>query len=214
MKNENKEVRHIRKDNAGENVNQLKDNCKKKGIKVELTPPNSPQYNGVVERRFFTDKERAMEMLINASLNTNLRDKLWDEAVSTSENMGNISTSTRDNSKSPYELYYGRRSMFHKYLKEFGRIGYVKQGKKHQKKLEPRYFKCIFVGYANSDHATDIYRMYNPRTNKIILSRNVTWEDWKMKLATDDPVIQDVKIPTEDETEPKVESKIIHIKEK
>jgi hypothetical protein len=34
------------------------------------------------------------------------------------------------------------------------------------------------VGYAD-DHSPDTYRMYNPDTKKVILSRDVRWADWK-----------------------------------
>ena len=40
-----------------------------------------------------------------------------------------------------------------------------------------RAIKCVMVGYARN-HTGDTYRMYNPGTKRIILSRDVTWGDW------------------------------------
>jgi len=41
-------------------------------------------------------------------------------------------------------------------------------------KLNPRGKKCLFVGYAKM-HAAGTYRLFNPATRKIILSRDVTF---------------------------------------
>ena len=34
------------------------------------------------------------------------------------------------------------------------------------------------VGYAE-DHSPDTYRIYNPETNRVILTRDVRWAEWK-----------------------------------
>ena len=56
-------VKFIRMDNSGENVNDILNELKKLGIECELTPPNTPQHNGVVERRFYADHIKEMSML-------------------------------------------------------------------------------------------------------------------------------------------------------
>ena len=48
-------VKFIRMDNGGENK-ALIELCRVKGIVAEVTPPHTPQYNGVVERKFATIK--------------------------------------------------------------------------------------------------------------------------------------------------------------
>ena len=68
---------------------------------------------------------------------------------------------------------------------EFGRIGYVTRRDKMIGKLEQRGHKMIMVGYAES-HASGVYRMYNPETKRVILTRDVTWADWQRKTPTDD----------------------------
>ena len=45
-------------------------------------------------------------------------------------------------------------------------------------KLEERAVKCIFVGYSTS-HSGDTYRMYNPETKRIVLSRDVKWAEFR-----------------------------------
>jgi hypothetical protein len=43
--------------------------CTKHGIQIEYTAPNTPQQNGVVERKFVTIRDRSCAAMINAKLN-------------------------------------------------------------------------------------------------------------------------------------------------
>ena len=51
--------------------------------------------------------------------------------------------------------------------------------------MEDRAIKSIMVGYGNN-HSGDTYRLYNPSTKRIILSRDVTWSDWQVTDPTKD----------------------------
>ena len=51
--------------------------CEKEGIIHEVTPPYSPEFNGVVERKNRTLKEMMNSMLISS----NAPDNLWGEAI-------------------------------------------------------------------------------------------------------------------------------------
>ena len=44
------------------------------------------------------------------------------------------------------------------------------------------------VGYAEN-HSNDTYVMYNPKTNKTLMSRDVTWADFHRPKPTDDMAI-------------------------
>jgi hypothetical protein len=50
MEGMKKKTKYIQADNAGENRNPLEKLCDQKGITLELTAPDTPQQNGVVER--------------------------------------------------------------------------------------------------------------------------------------------------------------------
>ena len=107
IQNQGHQIKSIRMDNAGENIHALKRHCENvENIKVELTPPHAPQYNGVVERRFATDKGRAMAMVVSTKLKQAMKHLLWEEAVRTAEMIGNVTTSSRNTEKSPYEIYH------------------------------------------------------------------------------------------------------------
>jgi hypothetical protein len=71
-------------------------------------------------------------------------------------------------------------------LIQWGRIGFVTIRDKYVKKLDNRAQKCVFVGYAE-DHSDHTYRFFNPKTQKVILSHDVTWADWHgLSSATHD----------------------------
>ena len=77
--------------------------------------------------------------------------------------------------KSPFQLYYQDRkeiTAFVGNLKCFGEARWVTDCKKMNSKLEACAKKFIFVGY-DLDHSGDVYRMYNPQTKKVILSRDI-----------------------------------------
>ncbi len=59
-----------------------------------------------------------------------------------------------------------------KSLRSFGEAGVVKIGKNG--KLGDRRVTCIFVNYANK-HSSDCYQMYNPKSGKIIKTRDIQW---------------------------------------
>ena len=79
----------------------------------------------------------------------------------------------------PMKCFFGKKPSFLWNMVEFGRIGYVtRRDMKIKGKLMEQAIKCIMVGYTQN-HAGDTYRMYNPATKRIILSRDVTWGNWK-----------------------------------
>jgi hypothetical protein len=66
------------------------------------------------------------------------------------------------------------------HLRTFGCIAYAHVPSELRKKLDDRSEKCIFTGYSETSKA---YRIYNPITKKLILSRDVQflenqfWDD-------------------------------------
>jgi transposase InsO family protein len=76
----NMTVKKIRCDNAGENK-KLQELCDTEGLGIifEYSAPGSPQYNGVVERKFPTLQAKVRAMLNAARLPLSIRSKLWAE---------------------------------------------------------------------------------------------------------------------------------------
>ena len=173
-----KTVKYVRCDNAGEHKEKLRTVCKSRGAQLEYTTPDTPQFNGVVERKIVTDRLRAHAMEISARLTPKAQELLRAEAEATAEILSNIAC-TYHRPESPNVVFDGKPAkLTPKHLVEWGRIGYVTIRTKIQKKWRDRSIKMIMVGYA-LDHTPDTYRMYNPETNKVVLSRDVRWAEWK-----------------------------------
>jgi hypothetical protein len=61
-------VEYLRCDNAGENVTALTALCSEWSVTLKLTAPDTPQQNGVVERRITVLRQRANAMMWTADL--------------------------------------------------------------------------------------------------------------------------------------------------
>ncbi len=171
-------VKYIRCDGAGENEEPLKKLCNTYGIVMEKTAPDTPQQNGVVERRITLLRQRAHAQLLAAGLDEETRSLLWAASVDMANVLENITSTTRT-AMSAHEIYTGEQSKLYPYLTEFGRIGIVSLRQKFKSKWKEKGIKMIMVGYA-ADSSADTYRMYNPKTKKIIRSRDVKWLDWEI----------------------------------
>ena len=105
-----RKIKRIRSNRGGEYI-PLNDYCENEGIIHEVTPPYSPEPNGVVERKNMTLKEMMNSLLVSASA----PDNLWGEAkLSTCHLQNRISY--KKTGKTPYELWKGHAPNL-KYLK-------------------------------------------------------------------------------------------------
>ena len=109
----------------------------------------------------------------------------WGEALQTATYLLNRSGSRTRSYKTPYELWTGRRpSVDH--LRVFGSVAYVHVPKVQRKKLEPKSIKCLFVGYCTD---TKAYRLWDPKRRRIIVSRDVIFDEYTMpKTAASDAI--------------------------
>ena len=80
---------------------------------------------------------------------------------------------------SPFETLYGEKPKIVGLFLEFGRIGYVTKRDKFRKQMTVKTFKSIAVGYVDNN-TRDTYKLYNPETKRVVMTRDVTWADWKM----------------------------------
>ena len=175
LRNKGKTVKYIRCDNAGENI-KLKEECdrQKLGIEFEFTAPNTPQQNGVVERKFATLYGRGRALLNKAGFNRKMRKGLWAEAARIATLLDSITVKPGE-TKCPYELFFGTLPNWARYLRTFGEVGIVKSSNPIQNKLDNKGQPCIFVGYPGTNHAGNVYRFFTTDTHRIIHSRDVQW---------------------------------------
>jgi hypothetical protein len=184
-----KQCKFLRCDNAGENESYVQQLCSEHDVILEMTAPNTPQMNGVVERSFATCKARAFATMYCARMTLESQALLWPEAVNTVTKLGN-SLPRLGGGLDPYTAWHGENCKGNKILtclQPFGRIAYVTDRKALKAKMDAKATKCVFVGYS-ADHSGDTYKFYNPTTKQTILSRDVhQWMEWHGRItATDD----------------------------
>ena len=71
------------------------------------------------------------------------------------------------------------------HLRVFGSIAYAHVPDQQRKKLDDKSKKLIFVGY---DDKSKAYRLYNPKENKVEISRDVQFDEensWKWSQGED-----------------------------
>ncbi|GKC66408.1 retrotransposon protein, putative, ty1-copia subclass [Tanacetum coccineum] len=153
-------LRHVSRQ-GGEYISQeLKDYLKACGIIQQLTPPYTPQHNGVSERR-----NRTLLDMVQSMMNlTTLPLSFWDYALESAARILNM-VPTKKVDKTPYELWHGKVPNL-SYLKVWGCEALVKRDTPD--KLQERSVKCIFIGYPKE---TMGYYFYFPTENKIVVAR-------------------------------------------
>ncbi|KAK8593781.1 hypothetical protein V6N12_045855 [Hibiscus sabdariffa] len=154
-----KSIKALRSDRGGEYLSQDFDELLKEcGIVSQLTPPGTPQWNGVSERRNRT----LLDMVRSMMSHTDLPTSFWGYALETAAFTLNRVPS-KSVQKTPHEMWTGRRPNM-SFMKIWGCKAYVK----HQMstKLEPKSERCTFVGYPKE---TKGYYFYNE--NKVFVAR-------------------------------------------
>nr|GEZ75688.1 hypothetical protein [Tanacetum cinerariifolium] len=145
---------------------------KEHGIISHRTPPYTPQHNGVSERR----NQTLLDMVRSMMSQTTLRKSFWDYAFETAARILNM-VPTKKVDKTPYEIWHGQAPNV-SYLKVWGCEAFVKRDTLTKPdKLDPRSFKCIFVGYPKE---TMGYSFYSPSENKVFVARNAEFFESKL----------------------------------
>ena len=156
-----KSIKALRSDRGGEYLShEFDDLLKECGIVSQLTPPGTPQWNGVSERRNRTLLDMVRSMMSHADLPISF----WGHALETAAFTLNRVPS-KSVQKTPHEMWTGRRPSV-SFMKIWGCEVYNKR--MTSTKLEPKSEKCIFVGYPKE---TKGYYFYNPTENKVFVAR-------------------------------------------
>ncbi|PHT36714.1 hypothetical protein CQW23_24414 [Capsicum baccatum] len=163
-------VKILRSDRGGEyTANLFEDFVKEHGIIHQLTVRYTPQQNGVAERKNRTILDLARSMVKGKHLPRNF----WAEAVRCAVYLLNRCPTKSVRYMTPNEAWSGQKPGVG-HLKIFGCIAYSHVPEQLRKKLDDRGEKCIFIGY---DERSKAYRFYNPLTKKVIISRDVEFDE-------------------------------------
>ena len=98
---------------------------------------------------------------------------LWAEAVNTAVYILNRYLKNRTRNGTPYELWNGKKADL-SHLKTFGCTAYMHIPKQQRTKLQPKSKKYIFADY---DGDSNNYRLFDPETRKIKISRDVIFNE-------------------------------------
>lgn len=171
----------LRTDRGGEfTSDKFNQFCKDHGIRRQLTAAYTPQQNGVAERRNRT----IMNMVRCLLSEKEMPRSLWPDAARWTAHVLNRSFTKAVKDMVPEERWTGIKPKVD-YFRVFGSIAYVHIPEQKRVKLDDRSHRCILLGVSEESKA---YRLYDPATKKIIISRDVIFEeggkwDWNLNAA-------------------------------
>ena len=138
----------------------------------------TPQQNGITERMNRTLTERIRAMLKTVGL----PNSFWVEAAKTACYIVNRSPSTAIGLKTAMEMWTGKPADY-SYLHVFGCLVYVMYNAQERTKLDAKFRRCIFLGYADGVKG---YRLWDPIAHKIVISRDVIFVEDQLQRRDED----------------------------
>ncbi|CAH9124860.1 unnamed protein product, partial [Cuscuta epithymum] len=160
-------VKRIRSDNGVEfQTNILSEYYARCGIIFETSCTDTPQQNGVVERKHRHILEIARALRFQSGLPIDF----WGECILTAVYIINRLPSPIISNKSPYEMLFGKEPNY-EHLRVFGCLVYAHNNKRKDKFSE-RGSPCVFLGYPYGQKA---YRVFDLQKQSIFSSRDVTF---------------------------------------
>ncbi|GJR28470.1 ribonuclease H-like domain-containing protein [Tanacetum coccineum] len=164
----NREIKAFQCDHGGEfDNNSLHELFATNGIQFRFSCPRTSQQNGKSERMIRTINNVVRSLLFQARLPP----EYWVEALLTATYLLNILPSTSINNDIPYTKLFNKPTSY-THIRTFGCLCYPYTFPPH--KLAPRTTPSIFLGYAYNHRG---YRCLDLNTNKIIISRHVTFDE-------------------------------------
>lgn len=146
--------------------NELQSYLADEGIKFECTTGYSPQQNGTAERQNRTLIEATRTVLGDSGLPK----RFWAEAIKYVA-FSNNRLMNKKLKKTPLELFFEKKPNYSD-MHEFGTEVYVKVPDEKRRKLDVKAVKGIYVGH---DEASKGYRIADPKSHKITVSRDVVF---------------------------------------
>src|SRR5438045_3412057 len=148
----------------------MQDQWRSEGIELELTVTHAHNQVGVAEKAFGDIVSHAVSVLDDAKLPHNL----WYEITRTLTYLKNLWPHSFLNGKTPFQMIFKRKPDL-AHLRVIGSKAWILIPKKSRGgKFKPRAAVCRLLGYMASNQ----YKLWDPRLNKIIYARDVVIEEW------------------------------------
>lgn len=161
-------VKCIQSDNGSEfRTQELMSHYENEGIIFQTSCTDTPQQNGVVERKHRHLLETARALRFRAGLPLHF----WGECVLTAAYLINRMPIKPIQNKTPFEILLKKRPQYH-HLRIFGCMAYAKDTHKGIHKFAERGRPCIFLGYPATQKG---YKVYDLKQQKLIVSRDVVF---------------------------------------
>lgn len=165
-------IKCLRTDRGGEFTSkEFSDFCRKNGIKRQLTAAYTPQQNGVAERKNRT----VMNMVRSLLSEKDVPKTFWPEAVNWAFYVLNRCPTLAVKDVTPEEAWSGIKPSV-QHFRVFGSIAHVHVPDVRRTKLDDKSHSCIFFGVSEESKG---YRLYDPVSKKIVISRDVVFEEDK-----------------------------------
>ncbi|KAL2320148.1 hypothetical protein Fmac_029117 [Flemingia macrophylla] len=167
-------IKRLRSDNGREYVNHnlskfLQDN----GVVHELTCVDTPQQNGVAERK----NRHLLEVTRALLFQMSVPKSYWGEAVLTATYLINRLPSRILDGVSPVQLmttFYPSIPIMTTLRVESLAVCVCTCSRYSSGKLDPRAIKCVFIGYASNKKG---YKCYHPHSRRVYVSKDVTFHE-------------------------------------
>jgi transposase InsO family protein len=180
MLSQQQPIQYLRTDNATEFLSEdLRNHFMEKKINLELSAPHTHQQNGVAERSF-----GILSNIVSCLMgDSDLPEYLWTEAVMQAVEIINICPTFANHMKTPFEVLHGKFPTYNN-LHIFGSKCFVHLEKSDRSyKFGAKSWEGRFLR-RSPEHSSDTYRIWNPVTKRIDISRNVTFAEDQSNLST------------------------------
>nr|KYP74877.1 Retrovirus-related Pol polyprotein from transposon TNT 1-94 [Cajanus cajan] len=162
----------LRTDRGGEfSSKAFEEFCRSQGIKRQLTAAYTPQQNGVAERKNRTIMNMVRSMLIGRQVPK----IFWPEATKWCVHILNRSPTAVVQDQTPEEAWSGVKPSVG-YFRVFGCLAHVHTLDQQRIKLDDKSKQCVLFGVSDESKA---YRLFDPVNKKIIISKDVIFEEHK-----------------------------------
>jgi transposase InsO family protein len=176
----NAQIQVLRSDNGGEyQSSELQHFFEVEGIINQTTCSNTPEQNGVAERK----NRHLLEVVRAILIEANMPLSYWGEALAFAVYSINRTPSRSIEYQTPLKALSDvsiAPSVPNLPLRIFGCVVFVHLHKHQRSKLAPRALRCVFLGYAMHKKG---YRCYHPPTQRMFITIDVVFHEELMYFS-------------------------------